>query len=142
MKVLCKIKRPGGSFVEVPGSETITYHFAPNEHGDHVADVSNKEHVKRLLGIDAYEVYEGPAAAAPVAPPAAPELTPASGPPTEETPHSDGDREAILRAECEQMTVEDLQAEYHHIYGKAAHPQIKFGTLVEKVVAGKLATKG
>lgn len=136
MKILCKIKRVGGSHVEMPGPIPRTvYHFAPNEHGDHVAEVTDKAHLKILLSIDAYEPYDGPA---PTEEPEAPDPAGGNASAGDETPTASLD-EVGHRAQLANLTLEELKAEYHHIYGKAAHPQSKHGTLLEKVLAGKLA---
>ena len=55
MLIQCHIKREGGSLIDIGGT---TYHFAPNEHGDHVCEVPVKKHVRRFLSIDGGEVYE------------------------------------------------------------------------------------
>lgn len=144
MKILCKIKRSGGSHIEMPKDFTV-YHFAPNEHGDHVADVSNKEHIKILLGIDAYEPYDGPAPAAAPAKAAEDETETETETTGGQEPAADQPTDEVaIRAALANLTLEELQAEYHHIYGRAAHPQSKHATLLDKVVAGKLAvaTKG
>jgi hypothetical protein len=128
VKIVLKIKRRGGSFIEVPGGdEKQTYHFAPNDLDDHVADVEDPAHIKVLLGIDVYEVYEGQAAVdEPEAP--APEQAEDSAP-----------TDAELTASLEQMTLEELQAEYHHRFGKAAHPQSKHSTLVKKLAEARMS---
>lgn len=56
MDIVCTIKREGGTKVELQGT---TYHFVPKETGGpHIASVTNKKHVKRLLSIpEAYEPY-------------------------------------------------------------------------------------
>lgn len=59
MLINLKIKRPGGSKVDIDGKQ---YHFAPNTNGDHVCDVTDKDHIKRFMSIDAYEPYETEAA--------------------------------------------------------------------------------
>lgn len=63
MKIACKLIREGGTKVEF-GSKV--YHFQPDPAfgGKHVADVSDKEHVGRLLSIsEAYEMAENDAPA-------------------------------------------------------------------------------
>lgn len=51
MWIELSIKRPGGSEVQL-GTET--YHFAPNEQGQHIAFVENEDHIDRLLQIPQY----------------------------------------------------------------------------------------
>jgi hypothetical protein len=56
MKILLKIKREGGSKIDI---DKITYHFKPNEKGHHVAEVKDAAHIKRFLSINGYHAYEG-----------------------------------------------------------------------------------
>ena len=53
MLIKCKLKREGGSKIKIGGEE---YHFAPDDNGDHVAEVTNEEHANRFLEIS--EAYE------------------------------------------------------------------------------------
>lgn len=64
MLIESKIKRPGGSYIELGG---ITYHFAPNAEGRHVCEVDNDDHVDRLLAIpEGFRLYrDKPVTAAP-----------------------------------------------------------------------------
>lgn len=72
--------RAGGSKIDLGGK---IYHFAPNNHGDHVCDVVDKDAIKRFLSIDAYEVYEGPAPKAVASiPPPEPEIKPVAPEPS------------------------------------------------------------
>lgn len=48
MKIECLLIRPGGSKIDLDGK---TYHFKPQADGSHVADVTDKDHARRLLGI-------------------------------------------------------------------------------------------
>lgn len=55
MKIVCKLKREGGSKVELGDT---TYHFKPNAAGDHVADVDDEQHAQQLLAVtEGYEAY-------------------------------------------------------------------------------------
>lgn len=57
MKIECKLRRNGGSRIELGG---IEYHFEPLKDGAHVAEVENEAHIDRLLEIgEAYRVYHG-----------------------------------------------------------------------------------
>lgn len=47
-KIACKQKREGGSRVKLG---TKTYHFQPDAHGRHVADVHDEDHAQTLLAI-------------------------------------------------------------------------------------------
>ena len=53
MLIKCKLKREGGSKIKIGGEE---YHFAPDDNGDHVAEVTNEAHANRFLEIS--EAYE------------------------------------------------------------------------------------
>ena len=61
MKIECKLKREGGSKIELDGKE---YHFAPDTFGAHVAEVEDDEHIARFLAIpEGYRIHkEQPAA--------------------------------------------------------------------------------
>ena len=55
MKIECKLKREGGSTIDIGG---VAYEFKPQADGAHVADVGNKEHAERFLSIpEAYGIY-------------------------------------------------------------------------------------
>lgn len=54
MKIECILHRKGGTVVELPGK---AYHFAPQEDGKHVADVTIEAHIERFLSIpEAYRM--------------------------------------------------------------------------------------
>lgn len=60
MLIKCKQIRTGGT--EILMGE-VTYHFAPNKDGDHVAEVTDKAHIERFLSItEGFEAH-GKAAA-------------------------------------------------------------------------------
>lgn len=74
MDIECKLKREGGTHVELGKNK---YHFAPLADGAHVAAVTNEEHQDILLAIpEAYRMYRGKTAAAPVEAPVAPAAAP------------------------------------------------------------------
>jgi len=55
MFIECLLKRPGGTVVELDGKK---YHFKPNSHGDHVAEVTDPRHIEILLNIpEGYREY-------------------------------------------------------------------------------------
>lgn len=64
MKIVSILRRPGGTFITLG---TVAYHFAPDEQDRHVADVTDPDHIERLLDIpEGYRALEDePAAAAP-----------------------------------------------------------------------------
>jgi hypothetical protein len=63
MDIECRLRRPGGSKIEIGNTE---YHFKPLSDGAHVAAVADEQHQDRLLGIpEAYKLYRGKATGAP-----------------------------------------------------------------------------
>ena len=56
MLVQCKLRRNGGTKIEFGGTE---YHFAPNDAGDHVAEVTDEAALNRLVNEipEAYALY-------------------------------------------------------------------------------------
>lgn len=48
MKIESILRRPGGTFVTL---DDVTYHFAPDERGRHVAEVTRQTHIARFLSI-------------------------------------------------------------------------------------------
>lgn len=55
MQIESKIKRQGGSHIPMGD---VTYHFAPQEDGAHVATVDNEAHQDRFLSItDGFRLY-------------------------------------------------------------------------------------
>lgn len=56
MLIKCKLKRTNGSVVKLGDT---SYHFKPNDKGDHVAEVADDDHAETLLAItEGYEAYE------------------------------------------------------------------------------------
>lgn len=54
MKIQCILERKGGTYVEMPGK---LYHFAPQDDGKHVSEVSIESHIERFLSIpEAYRM--------------------------------------------------------------------------------------
>ncbi|WP_104019125.1 hypothetical protein [Roseovarius nitratireducens] len=74
MLIVSKIQRTGGSRVTVGGSD---YHFEPRgPKGEHVAEVENEAHIKRLLSVpEGFEPYD-PGEAKDIMPDPDPEPTP------------------------------------------------------------------
>lgn len=68
MKIECILKREGGTKVDFP---SISYHFKPDPKFDnrHIADVSNEDHIGRLLSIREAYVMVKTATDFPVEPP-------------------------------------------------------------------------
>jgi len=90
MLLQCKRIRPNGTTVTLG---TTSYSFLPNKAGDHVCDVEDKKHLKSLLAIAAYDIYDGeddapvavsePTYGQVVAAPVAPTPVPTPAPPSE-----------------------------------------------------------
>lgn len=56
MLIQCKLKRAGGTVIELGDT---SYHFKPNDKGDHVAEVTDDDHADTLLAItEGYAAYE------------------------------------------------------------------------------------
>lgn len=56
MKIESKIKRSGGSVIEMFGTK---YHFMPNAEGAHVAEVEDEDHIARFLAIpEGYKIHK------------------------------------------------------------------------------------
>ncbi len=117
MLILCKIKRPGGTHVTLGGER---YHFAPDEQGRHVAEVTHDAHIQRLLSISAYQALDE----APEPPQEPPQVPPAQTEGNALTPTEDLDLEALREA-------------YAETFGKAAHPRMKAETILERLEAGE-----
>lgn len=63
MKIECLLKRIGGTEAEIGG---ITYHFAEQADGKHVAEVTNQSHIDRFLSIrEGYREASGTKTTAP-----------------------------------------------------------------------------
>lgn len=64
MLIECKLKRQGGSIVDM--GDGTTYHFKDDGKGRHIASVSSSAHIGRLLGIaEGYCLFDDQVAAAP-----------------------------------------------------------------------------
>lgn len=56
MQIECKLKREGGSDIDIGG---LIYEFRPLPDGAHVADVADEEHIARFLAIpEGYRLYK------------------------------------------------------------------------------------
>lgn len=170
MLIECLIKRPGGSHVDLDGTQ---YHFKPDAADRHTANVMIDAHVDRFLSIsDAYRVARtmiAPAAAVGVAKPAAPQsgeanttptvlasttLTPspaASTPaPAVESAATGAAAGAVAETapapaaavdDLDAMTEDQVRAEYASIYGTEARATAKVETLKAKIRAKRETTK-
>ncbi len=104
MKIECILKRPGGTHAEIGG---ITYHFAPNADGAHVADVADNDHIQRFLGIpEGYRIYGTPAAT------------------------QDLDKDGDIDERDERLA---LAAQYKEKFGKAPHHKLSLDAIRQKL---------
>lgn len=123
----CKLIREGGTFADIGG---ITYHFAPQADGAHVAQVSDEEHADRFLSIDGYRLYRGTSTvqAKPLDAVVSVILAEPQAVAESEAPASDEKSPAEVRAE--------LAAEFERLYGEAPHPRTGIEKL-RKLIAEK-----
>ena len=111
MKIRCKLERAGGSHVTIGGKE---YHFKPQgPGGPHIAEVTDKEHIGRLLSItEGYEVHDEVVVAEQELPlPTPPGVKPASMP-EPETAVSMSEQKEDFAAILEGMTEEEIISTY------------------------------
>lgn len=132
MKILSKIKRPGGSKIPMPNGKGVPdteYFFEPNERGDHVAEVTNKAHVQRFLSIiEGFEPYDEEAVAEAQAVEAE-----ANALSELESRINVGSVESYVK-----LTLEELRELYHARFGRLAPAVMKHETMVRKLVAHDL----
>lgn len=78
MKIRCKLERADGTQVKLDETD---YDFQPNAANAHVCEVTDKEHIARLLAIpEAYELYDPTAPIVRELPAVAPQPTEAPTP--------------------------------------------------------------
>jgi len=110
MLIECLRKRPNGTTVTLNGQD---YHFKPDEQNRHVSEVEDKDHIKTLLGIAAYQIAGDDEA-----------------PQTEADDLDSDDEEATL----ENMDMSELIEEHVAVFGKAPHPAAGEETLRAKLI--------
>lgn len=109
MKIECKLKREGGSTIDIGG---VAYEFKPQADGAHVADVGNKEHAERFLSIpEAYGIYRAGKKEETVE-------TKAPAAPTK--PEGDGTTPPA-NVSIATLSGDELKAAYKERFGKAPH---------------------
>lgn len=142
------IKRPGGSKIPM-GS--VTYHFAPDDLGRHVATVSDTDHIARFLQIPEGFRLLGAVTAptAPAAPPAPPvgvvstQAAPVPGSPesavvapTAPAPSVQDHQDATTtEKQLAEMSDEELRATFKAEIGRAASPKSKPETMIAQIEA-------
>lgn len=142
MQIECKLKRHGGSKIDVGGT---TYHFKPANPNDpnspHLCDVKDKNHAQRFLGISEGYCLPGDAPAqkpaAPVAPPPSPtDQTVAS---TEQAPADPATAPVVASTEpSEQVPLEaksddELREIIKEATGRYPHPNTSREKLIAKI---------
>lgn len=156
----CILLRKGGTTVEM--SDNTAYHFKDDGLGNHVAAISNMDHVQTLLGIpEAYRIFSAgqtvapadavgatapvvQAAAVPAAPPPAPvvppaPLTPPVVPPTTEPkPSTDGDAGQNVGAQTvldPTADIETIRAAFRLEVGREPNARAKAETMIAQIEA-------
>lgn len=153
MLVECKLKRPGGSQVELGG---VTYHFKDDGTGRHVAMVSNSDHLGRLLSItEGYKLAADQAAQpaaptpAPVAPsaqaPAPAVVVVAQGAGAVQTKQAaalvpDQEEPQGTPTLSEDMDIEQIRDIYERELGRKPNPNWKAATLIAGITGARNAT--
>ena len=143
--ICCKLKRPGGTTVTMADGAVIK--FVPDENGDHVAAVSNRDHINRRLSIsEGYALhFEDMPAATPVlsAPPkavvtqGAQPVVPATQPPVEPVIVPVPDNTSDLAA----LTDDEIKAVYRAEWNKEPHPKAKRETIIAQIEARREEAK-
>jgi hypothetical protein len=160
----CILKRPGGSHVEmpVPGRdgeiEYMTYHFAPDQTGAHVAVVENMNHITRFMQIpEGYRILRLmnlPAAAAPApvmgaaavpgpvteTAPVAVQVAPAA--PAAQPTAPTALPEAGANGQFTEEQVAALRAAFKAELGRDPHPKAKAETMIAQIEATRKARSG
>lgn len=136
MKIECKIRRQGGSVITLDGKR---YHFAPDDLGRHVAEVTHQAHIDRFLEIPGYREVaddgEAPATAtteAETLTPEEPELEPE---PVEE-PEEPGEPEEP-EEDDEERALETARQAYREAFGKKPNARMHADTMWERIAKGE-----
>lgn len=150
MLVECKLKRPGGSQVELGG---VTYHFKDDGTGRHVAMVSNSDHLGRLLSItEGYKLADDQAAqpAAPAPAPVAPTVKAptvavvltqgAAVGSTQTQPAADPVAPQGAPDLSEDMDIEELRKLYEEEIGRKPNPNWKAASMIAAIEGARKAT--
>ena len=117
MKIECKLKREGGSTIEIGGT---TYEFLPDANGAHVAEVANTEHAERFLAIpEAYGIHG--------------KVKAASVKDADEGDEGEGDENPVTAYSEEEIA--EIKAAYKDKFGKAPHHSMKVESIIAKLEA-------
>lgn len=142
MKIELKLKRAGGS--EIDMGDGTTYHFKPEDgrhESPHVADVADSKHMKRLLSIEGYEIFDPDSASEPEPEPIEPVPTVDGGNLMDGTNGDEDEDDAPDEAEMplNEMTETDLRATYERELGKKPHHRAGMEKLIEDITAHRAA---
>lgn len=155
MLIKCLLKRDGGSVVTM--KDGATYHFKDDGLGNHVASVSNADHIQRFMQIpEAYAIFSGTAgvgltqAAAAIQAPAsepvvtapilaavitgADPVTPDAATETQPEPHAEP-QAAPADGALESLSDADLRAVFKAEIGRVAPPKAKPETMIAQIEA-------
>lgn len=149
MLIKCLLRRDGGSVVTM--KDGATYHFKDDGLGNHVASVTNPDHIQRFMQIpEAYAIFSGavdgvglaqvqpteaPVVTAPIlaavitgADPVTPDA--AAEPTTETAPQTFGEKVAL-----DTLSDADLRAVFKAEIGRIAPPKAKPETMIAQIEA-------
>lgn len=142
----CKIKRPGGSFVDM--GDGTTYHFSPDYGGRHVAVIDSMEHITKFMQIPDYALLNLVPATS-TAPDTKTEQAPVmlEKPPVTVAPEKDEDGTALQddlpTADSDGNYSEADEAAIRAIFkaelGRVAPPKSKPETMVAQIIAAREA---
>lgn len=129
MKLELKIKRPGGTVIHMADKTEIK--FTPNERGDHVAEVTDSAHIKRLLSIPGYDLYDPDAE--PVKEPVDPiQTAPAPTPDNDPEPGDEDELPAL-----DTMDDADLLELHVKLTGSKPHHRANRDTIIKAIEAAE-----
>lgn len=135
MKIECILRRSGGSHITIGAAE---YQFAPDAEGRHVADVSDEDHIDRLLSIpEGYRLLRS--STAPVAPvvdevpPAA--VLPAGGTIATVAETDGGETAADSTVTTEALDRDALVIEYLKHFGRKPHHKLSAQKIADELNA-------
>lgn len=140
------IKRNGGTIVDFDGPEgaNVRYHFKDDGMGNHVAIITNPNHLSRLLAIPEGYRLVGAAAAPNQNQPAtfAGGINPAplgDGDGAKQSTVDQGNSGAAAPIDYSAMTEDQLRAEYEAAMGVPARNNMKPETIIAKLEAARSA---
>lgn len=128
------LKRGGGSVIPMPNPE-ITYHFAPDQEGRHVAVVADPGHAQRFMQIPEGFRLVGAVAAPPmgarIEAPAAPEAPTAPAP--EPVSEAETDNLPPVDPGLDHLPDADLRALYEQETGRKPHHKAGRETIISQI---------